>query len=101
MGLALYSFIPRINILTDKNGVNGYHYILGSDYIWRTKEPKAPELDLYLKSSRWWQQFEPGDAYTFYLRKGGLGIWQVNMSKIYDDQKEFYDCNGVLTCMTK
>ncbi len=101
MGLALYSFIPRINILTDENGVNSYSYILGTDYIWRAKEPKSPELDLYLKSSRWWKQYEPGDTYTFNLRKGGLGIWQVNMAKIYDDQKEFYDCNGVLTCMAK
>jgi len=101
MGLALYSFIPRINILTDEGGINSHSYSLDSDYMWKAKEPALPKLDLYLKNSRWWKQYKPGDTYTFNLRKGGLGIWQVNMEQIYDDQKKFYDCDGVLSCMTK
>jgi len=101
MGLALYSFIPRINILTDEGGIKSYSYLLDTDYMWKANEPTLPELDLYLKSSRWWKQYKPGDTYIFNLRKGGLGIWQVNMEQIYNSQKKFYDCDGVLTCMTK
>ena len=101
MAFALYSVIPRINILTDEKGIKGYTYSLDTDYMWKANELAVPKLDLYLKSSRWWQQYKPGDEYVFNLRKGGLGIWLVNMEKIYDDQKKYYDCDGVLTCMIK
>jgi hypothetical protein len=101
IGLAAYSFIPRLNILTDKDGLREYVYTLNSEYVWQPATPALPELHLYLKSSDWWRQYETGDTYTFVLRQGGLGIWLVNMSKIYDDQKRYYDCDGVLSCMTK
>lgn len=58
-------------------------------------------LRLYRKSSDWWRQYEPGDTHTFELRRGGLAIWQVNMSRIYDDQQRYYDCDGVLGCITR
>ena len=59
------------------------------------------ELDPTRYDSEWWRQYKPGDTYTFELRRGGLGIWQVNMTKIYDAQKRYYRCGGVLSCMTK
>ena len=30
-------------------------------------------------------------AYTFELRKGGLGFWQVNMTLVYNDQRAIYE----------
>lgn len=101
IGLGAYSFIPRLNILIDKNGLHEYVYTLNSEYLWQPPESSLPKLRLYLKSSDWWRQYKPGDTYTFELRQGGLSIWQVNMSKIYDDQKRYYDCDGVISCMTK
>jgi hypothetical protein len=101
IGLAAYSFIPRLNILTDKDGLREYIYTLNSEYVWQSATPDLPELHLYLKSSDWWSQYKPGDTYTFALRQGGLGIWQVDMSGIYDDQKRYYACGGILSCMTK
>jgi len=100
-GLAAYSLIARLNIMTDADGLKSYAYTLGTDYIWRSENHSLPELRLYLHSSKWWQQYKPGDSYTFELRKGGLKLWQVNMSKIYESQKLFYDCKGVWSCMSK
>jgi hypothetical protein len=69
--------------------------------VWRSEQAGLPELRVYLRGSRWWQQYQPGDTYTFELRQGGLKIWQINMSKIYASQKKFYQCSGVASCMTK
>lgn len=101
VGLASYSFIPRANMLTDTDGLREYSYTLATDHVWRSDNPVLPELRLYSKDSRWWRQYGPGDTYTFELRKGGLGIWQVNMSKVYEAQKMFYECDGVLSCMSR
>lgn len=100
-GMAIYSFLPRLNILTDQDGLHEYNYTLDADYLWQPHDSSLPKLRLYLKSSDWWQQYKPGDSYTFELRKGGLGIWQVNMSRIYDDQKRYYVCGDVISCMAK
>ena len=89
VGFAAYPFLLRVNAWTDSADLQPYDYHLDSDYVWRAEEPDTPELHLYLSSSSWWQQFQPGDSYSFELRKGGLDFWQVNMSPIYDSQKGF------------
>jgi len=89
VGLAAYPLLARINAWTDTAGLQSYEYRLGTDYVWRPREPGAPDLDMYLSGSRWWRQFHPGDSYTFELRKGGLGFWQVNMSPVYEAQKHY------------
>jgi hypothetical protein len=88
-GFAAYPFLVRVNTWTDTEGLHGYDYRLGKDYVWRGREPGTPDLDMYLSGSAWWQQFDPGDSYTFELRKGGLGFWQVNMSPVYEAQKHY------------
>jgi hypothetical protein len=99
IGFFLYPFLIRMNIWSDTQGITSYTYELGSDYVWRSENPKLPELEIYLQQSRWWQQFKPGDFYEFDLRYGGLGNWLVNMDKIYTEQQVFYDCHGALECM--
>ena len=89
VGLAAYPLLARINAWTDTAGLQSYEYRLDTDYVWRSREPGAPDLDMYLSGSRWWRQFHPGDSYTFELRKGGLGFWQVNMSPVYEAQKHY------------
>ncbi len=102
VGLASYALLPRINIVLDSGGLEEYTYVLNSKYQWKPRDHGGlPSLDLYMSSSKWWQQFKPGDSYSFQLRNGGLGIWLVNMSPIYIEQKKFYECDGVLSCMTK
>ncbi len=102
VGLASYALLPRISIALDSGEVENYTYVLNDSYQWEPGENKElPNLDLYMRSSEWWQQFEPGDSYNFQLRKGGLSIWLVNMSPIYTEQKKYYDCDGVLSCMRK
>jgi hypothetical protein len=89
IGLAAYPLLARINAWTDNAGLHAYEYWLDTDYVWRATEPGTPDLDIYLSGSRWWRQFHPGDSYTFELRKGGLGFWQVNMSPVYEAQKHY------------
>jgi hypothetical protein len=88
-GLAAYPLLARVNAWTDTAGLQSCEYRLDTDYVWRSTEPGTPDLDMYLSGSRWWSQFHPGDSYTFEIRKGGLGFWQVNMSPVYEAQKHF------------
>ena len=89
IGLAAYPLLARVNAWTDTAGLQGYEYRLDTDYVWRSTEPGTPDLDMYLSGSRWWRQFHPGDSYTFELRRGGLGFWQVNMSPVYKAQRRY------------
>ena len=91
VGLAANPFLVRLNTWTDLGGLKGHEYQLNQEMIWAAIEGDAPELDLYLASSEWWRQYKPGDTYTFELRKGGLGFWQVSMTPVYNDQKAFYE----------
>ena len=101
IALAMYALLPRVNAVTDSGGLKSYEYVLGADKIWRTDSGLAPDLEIYLETSAWWQQYQPGDTRLFDLRKGGLGLWQVDMSKIYAEQKAYYDCAGIVSCITK
>lgn len=100
IGFALfaYAIVLRLNIMTDSQGLQDYRYQLAADMTWQSDEA-VPDLDLYMPKSQYWQQYQVGDEETFQLRQGGLGIWQINMDKVYDKQKLFYDCDGVLSCM--
>jgi hypothetical protein len=89
IGLAAYPLLARVNAWTDTAGLQGYEYRLDTDYVWRATEPGTPDLDMYLSGSRWWREFHPGDSYTFELRRGGLGFWQVNMSPVYKAQRRY------------
>ncbi len=90
-GLAANPFLVRLNAWTDLGGLKSHEYRLNEELVWNATNGGAPDLDLYLSSSDWWQQHKPGDTYTFELRKGGLGFWQVNMIPVYNDQKAFYE----------
>jgi len=80
VALFLYSFIPRINV------------------IWVADDNISPSIRLYSKLSKFWQEFKPGDKYFFEIRRGGLGVWLVNMDRVYAEQKEYYDCNTYMNC---
>jgi hypothetical protein len=88
IGLASYALQPRINIALDPGGIKSHTYVLSETYLWEPGEDGYPKLDLYLKKSKWWEQFKPGDRYEFNLRKGVLDIWLVDMSPIYEAQQK-------------
>lgn len=89
VGLAAYPFLVRINAWTDNDGLHEFDYRLGTDYVWHAVLPGTPDLEMYLSGSLWWRQFVPGDSYTFALRKGGLGFWQIDMAPVYEAQKKY------------
>lgn len=98
LGLASYSFMLRLNQWSDEKGLNSYTYFLTSPNSWRAENTQLPGLVFSAEDSDWWKHFSIGDSYEFELRKGGLGFWQVNMSKIYIDQARYYNCKKRPSC---
>lgn len=100
IGFIAYPLSIRINLWTAPQPAISSPYQLGGDYLWHPiHNPNLPDLDIYLKSSRWWRQFGPGDTHHFTLQRGGLGNWLIDMKAVYQEQQNFYHCNGILDCM--
>ena len=100
IGFIAYPLSIRINMWTAPQPAISSPYQLGGDYLWYPKDNKElPALPLYLRSSRWWRQFGPGDTHHFTVQRGGLGDWLIDMKAVYQEQQNFYHCNGVLDCM--
>lgn len=104
IGFIAYPLSIRINMWTASQSAISSPYQLGGDYIWHPMvdnrvNHKRPNLPIYLKSSRWWRQFSPGDTHHFTVQRGGLGDWLIDMKALHQEQQNFYHCNGVLDCM--
>ena len=78
-----------MNAWTDPIGPQTYRYTLAERDV-RAAEEDVPDL-VFDISSDYWDQFEPGDARSFELRRGGLAFYQVNMRPVYAEQREFYN----------
>lgn len=88
VGLASYPFLLRVNAWTDPVGLQDYSYTLGERDTWVAEE-NVPDL-VFDIGSQYWDQFEPGDAKSFQLRRGGLDFYQINMLPVYAEQRAFY-----------
>jgi len=89
-GFLAYALLPRINLWTDGGGLFTFEYTLGADRVWRAQDETLPTF-AFGDRGEFWESFEPGDRREFDLRNGGLGFWQINMKRIYDDQRAYYD----------
>ncbi|ANJ67690.1 hypothetical protein A9404_10155 [Halothiobacillus diazotrophicus] len=100
IGFIAYPFSIRLNQWTAPNPPVSVPYQLGGDYLWHPKnDTTLPALSIYLRTSRWWRQFGPGDTYHFTVQRGGLGDWLIDMHPVYEAQQNFYHCHGALECM--
>ncbi len=97
--LLAYPGFLRVNSLTATEAPRPVTYRLTSESTWKPVRNGVPTIPDYLKGSPWWQQFSPGDTYEFHIRQGGLGIWMIDMEPIYEAQRKFYDCSGMIDCM--
>lgn len=93
VALASYPLILRVNAWTDRGGLRSYEYELGADDRWMPVASETPTLTFDLGSG-YWRQFEPGARKSFRLRRGGLGIYQVDMAPIYAEQRAYYRSHG-------
>ncbi|MBT8113900.1 MAG: hypothetical protein KJP04_00870, partial [Arenicella sp.] len=56
----LYPFMTRVNFWLDDGSLETHVYVLNSDYTWVAKDADTPNIDMYIESSLWWQQYQPG-----------------------------------------
>lgn len=88
-GFLSYALLPRINKWTDGEGLQVIEYTLGADRVWHATDPDLPTFD-FGGRDKFWDAIEPGTRKQFDLRRGGLGFWQINMARLYAEQKNFY-----------
>ncbi|MEJ2140758.1 MAG: hypothetical protein P8Y24_00085 [Gammaproteobacteria bacterium] len=87
-GIALYPGLLRINQLTDSYGLRSYEYQMKSDGVFRSNDPSLPEIRM--APDKYWKSIKIGDKYSFRIRKGGLGFYQIDMDKVYANMRNWY-----------
>jgi len=88
-GLALYPGALRLNQATDSEGLRAYEYRLTAYVVFSPADTKLPVLS-FSGDAEYWGQFKLGTAYSFELRKGGLGFYQVNMRPVRDRISDYF-----------
>jgi hypothetical protein len=78
MAIALFPGALRLNQLTDTNGLRPYTYVLRPDRALEPPDAALPIIRLE-RYYEYWQHLEPGSVYRVYLRRGGLGFYQVDL----------------------
>ena len=87
-GIALYPGLLRINQVTDPYGIRSYDYYMGDDGIFRNDDVMLPVIKM--SSDKYWRSIDTGQSYTFKLRKGGLGFYQIDMDDVYAKMRKWY-----------
>ena len=91
VAFAMHPMLLRANAWTDESGIQTHDYVLGEGSRWMAaSNGDLPELFFGTKSA-YWRQYRPGDHKTFEIRIGGLGLYQVNMAPIYEEQRAFFE----------
>ena len=91
-GLATPPVLLRLNQLTDDDGLRTYQYLLNNQLMLVPLENQEGDLPVlyFPDNNEYWEHFEDNSQHNISLRKGGLGFYQVNMSPIYKDMREYY-----------
>jgi len=92
-GFAMYPGLLRLNRITDTAGAQPHEYVLREYVRLEPREAGLPVID-FKHGREYWRQFQPGAAYTLYLRRGGLGFYQLDLAPVYAATRAFYEnCN--------
>ena len=89
VGAAAYPGALRVNALTDSAGLQTYAYIRAADGTYLPPKAGLPRLS-FSGYGEYWGQFADGSSYSFELRKGGLGFYQLNMVPVKAAMREYY-----------
>ncbi len=82
LGAALYPGLLRVNQLTDARGPQVYAYQHRGGGHFTPRQDGPPPLDLS-RYAEYWAELRAGAGYTFELRRGGLGFYQLNLTPLY------------------
>lgn len=87
---ALYIGTLRANILTDSDGLKSYYYHveIGKRFTLVPENPELPDIT-YFNNGPFWHQFLSGELIKIELRRGGIGIWQFNLEKVYELMRDY------------
>jgi hypothetical protein len=78
LAIALFPGALRLNQLTDTKGLRPYTYVLQPDRSLEPRDQALPTVRLE-RYYEYWQRLEPGSVSRVYLRRGGLGFYQVDL----------------------
>ena len=88
-GFAMYPGLLRLNQITDSAGLQAHEYVLREYVLLEPLEPGLPVIE-FERGIEYWQQFKPGSSYTFYLRHGGLGFYQLDLAPVHSEMRAYY-----------
>lgn len=90
VAVALYPGLLRLNQLTDSDGLVAHEYVLHEYVRLVSVESGPPEVtfDRYLE---YFSQFPLGSPYRLYLRRGGLGFYQLDERPLLEAARASYE----------
>jgi len=86
---AAYPALLRVNQLTDTAGLQTYLYRLQADGLLAPVQDGPPKL-AFPRHKDYWASFRIGSVHEFYLRKGGLDFYQIDMAPINDEIRKYF-----------
>jgi len=89
---AAYPGALRINALTDEEGLRAYTYVRQPNGSFVAVQPGLPNLN-FDDYQEYWARYKAGSEYSFYLRKGGLRFWQLDMAPVYSSMRDYFSSN--------
>jgi len=92
IGAACHPLAKRIDQWTAPTGFMAHDYVLEPGGRLHPAEAGAdlPRLD-FSQHADYWVRFQPGSTHAFELRRGGLGLWQLNKVPFNDRLRAFYE----------
>lgn len=84
---ASYAGILRINQFFDDTGLRNHTYVISDHNTLNPVESGLPEFGV--DSAAFWKQ-PPGTRITVSIRKGGLGLYQMDKEVIYGQMRHWY-----------
>jgi hypothetical protein len=86
--VAMYPGLLRLNQLTATTPQQSYEYHYLGNYRFVSDTAGLPPVTV--KKSEYWDSVKPGEAYTFVLRQGGLGFYQLDMQPEFKKMRKWY-----------
>ena len=93
-GFAMYPGLLRLNQFTDSAEMQAHEYVLREYVRLEPLEAGLPVIE-FKQGIEYWQQFKPGASYTLYLRRGGLGFYQLDIASVYAETRAFYEKRNI------
>lgn len=90
VAVALYPGLLRINQLTDEVGLQPHEYVL-RQYAELTPVEEGLPTVRFNSYGDYWRQFPLGSSHRLYLRRGGLGFYQLDQAPLVDAMRSYYE----------